>query len=141
MRDAWTIAYELRSDACAKAAQPELAEAVLAAGAHPEMRVVRFGMDVSFAGGAPSSPAMLRWPEDEQQRYRREQGFAARPSIASPTRRERELTWFSSLQEPDGWTSRLRDERGTILLSVETDLLSPVVWERGALYWRGGRLR
>lgn len=149
----WWIVYELRASSCVMAPTEDRGLAVLVAGQHPELRVVRFGFDVSYSGsgrGGPTTqsdgtdlrPLIAVWPADEQARYRSGPGFAAFPSTSPDgATKTRELTWFSSPTTPgEFWAHRLRDRDGKVLL--ETSVGSRTVLRDGArLYWPGGRIR
>jgi hypothetical protein len=150
MRYAWYLVYELRTDACVT---DERELAVLVAGRHSAMRVVRFGFDVSYTsagtGGAETSydgsdlrPTIAAWPADEQARYRRGPGFAASPSTTPDGETiTRELTWFMTLDAAgQQWSTRLRDRSGRILLELPRDATPPILREGDELFWEGGRL-
>ncbi len=151
LRDGWWFEYELHADGCVGTLDRERATVV--AGAHPTMRMVRFGLEVSFTsagdGGSDADydgtdlrPIIATWPADEQVRYRRGPNFMARSSTTPDGKTiTRELTWFSTLDAAGQlWTSRLRDRSGQTLLVIDSDLLPTILREGDALYWIGGRL-
>ncbi len=153
IRNDWWLVYELRNASCVMATPEDHGLAVLVAGAHPDLRVVRFGFDVSYSGsggggadtnydGSDLRPLMAHWPADEQARYRRGPGFGAFPSTTANGKViTRGLTWFVSLDASGRhWSARLRDRSGRILLELPTGAPVTVLREGTQLYWSGGAL-
>ncbi len=149
----WSYEYDLRGTSCVEAMVEHRDLSAVVAGAHPGLRFVPFGFDVSYsgsAGGGPDTqsdgtdlkPLIAVWPADEQARYRRGPGFAAFPSTSPDgATKTRELTWFSSPTTPsEFWSHRLRDRSGKVLLETTTGSRT-VLRDGDTLYWPHGRIR
>ncbi len=146
----WTLVYEFRNDTCLPTVDREWI--ALAMGAHPTMRMVRFGVDVDYTGsispgdtandGSDLRPTIAMWPADEQAQYRRRQHFAAYPSTTADGKTiTRDLTWYVSGDAAgQRWTTRLRARDGRVLLERDHVRTSWILREGDQLFWEGGPL-